>query len=170
MSGSAVSWKACLMATNGGASWFRRLFSGSKKNALDPTRTDLVIVASSFDDAESCSTALERGAGRSGWVASDDVVFRHHLILPAEFVDDAVSIVAQDGYELVRSPVPEPRVPSGGGTPSVANGRPVTFQRVQVIDTLHCSQERSRMAGLAQRRDGYVVGWDALQPSGPIAD
>ncbi|MBB5918013.1 hypothetical protein BJY24_006925 [Nocardia transvalensis] len=38
------------------------------------------------------------------------------------------------------------------------------LQRVQVLDALHCSQERSRMAGLAQRHDGAALGWDALQP------
>jgi hypothetical protein len=36
--------------------------------------------------------------------------------------------------------------------------------RVQVLDALHCAQERSRMAGLAQRLGGDAPGWDALQP------
>ena len=49
-------------------------------------------------------------------------------------------------------------------------GVEVTLQRVQILDALHCSQERSRMAGLAQRRGGVVAGWDALQPGAPTAD
>jgi hypothetical protein len=46
----------------------------------------------------------------------------------------------------------------------VPDGQLVVLQRVQVLDALHCSQERSRMAGLAQRREGLALGWDALQP------
>lgn len=35
--------------------------------------------------------------------------------------------------------------------------------RVAVLDGLRCSQESSRMAGLAQRLGGTSLGWDALQ-------
>ncbi|SHF45271.1 hypothetical protein [Streptoalloteichus hindustanus] len=35
--------------------------------------------------------------------------------------------------------------------------------RVQKLDALHCAQERSRMASLAQRLGGDALGWDALQ-------
>lgn len=41
----------------------------------------------------------------------------------------------------------------------------VLFERTQLLDALHCSQERSRMAALAQRLGGSVAGWDALQPA-----
>ncbi|MGA9871940.1 MAG: hypothetical protein WBQ44_12460 [Rhodococcus sp. (in: high G+C Gram-positive bacteria)] len=153
------------MATNGGGSWFRRLFAGSKKKSLDPTRTDLSTVASSFDDAESSSAALERGSG-IGWVAEDEAVFRHHLVLPADAVADAAATAAQDGYELVESPQPAPVFPVADAPAGVVDAVEVTLQRVQVVDALHCSQERSRMAGLAQRRGGVVRGWDALQPGG----
>lgn len=167
------------MATNGGASWFRRLFSRSATKALDPTRGDLVIVVSSFDDAESCSAALERGANETGFESGDEVVFRHHLLLPSDMVADAVAVAAQDGYEMVDEPVPAPGIPPTSPAPGVsptsnafvvADGVEVTLRRVQVLDALHCSQERSRMAGLAQRRGGVVSGWDALQPGPQIAD
>ncbi|WP_174565451.1 hypothetical protein [Rhodococcoides yunnanense] len=160
------------MATNDGAGWFRRLFSRSKSIPLDPTQGDLVVVAYSYDDAESCSAALARGADDGGWVAEAEAVLRHHLILPSDTVGDAASIAAQDGYALTdpaaivvhAEPVPVHR-------PVVEGGVSVTLQRVQVVDALHCSQERSRMAGLAQRRGGIVLGWDALQPaSGPDLD
>lgn len=72
-------------------------------------------------------------------------------------VADAESIVAQDGY-VRGSSRPE------DVTPVVENSVRVVFERVQVLDALHCSQERSRMAGLAQRLGGSVAGWDALQP------
>jgi hypothetical protein len=35
---------------------------------------------------------------------------------------------------------------------------------VQLIDALHVSQERSRMAGLTQRLGGSAAGWQVLQP------
>ncbi len=32
------------------------------------------------------------------------------------------------------------------------------------LDAVHCAQEKSRMASLAQRLGGDALGWDALQP------
>lgn len=155
------------MATNGGASWFRRLFSRSTRQTLDPTRTDLVIVASSFDDAESCSTALERA---TGWESDAEAVFRHHLVLPADTVADAAAVAAQDGYVMADEASSSPANSQTPESLAVSDGVEVTLQRVQVLDALHCSQERSRMAGLAQRRGGIVSGWDALQPGPSAAD
>lgn len=152
------------MSTNGGPSWFRRLFARSKTVPLSPMRSDLVAVAWSFDDAESASSALDRATSVGGWNADAETVFRHHLVLPADTVEDAANIASQDGYERSDGPFPEPNVPDAGYRMNVVDGVEVTLQRVQVIDALHISQERSRMAGLAQRRGGIVVGWDALQP------
>ncbi len=159
-----AAWKARGMATNGGTSWFRRLFSRSTREALDPTRTDLVIVASSFDDAESCSSALERGTNETGWSFDVEAVLRHHLVLPADTVADAAAVAAQDGYVMAEVVSPPPETSQTDEPLVVPGGVKVTLQRVQVVDALHCSQERSRMAGLAQRRGGIVSGWDALQP------
>lgn len=125
--------------------WWRRLFGGSRAAALDPARPDLVVVASSFDDAEACSAALERA---ERFVPGDEVVLRHHLRVPAEHVARVCELAAQDGY-----------APAESGDPGL-----LLLQRVQVLDALHCSQERSRMAGLAQRHEGAAAGWDALQP------
>ncbi|MER2225102.1 MAG: hypothetical protein ABS976_26290, partial [Rhodococcus sp. (in: high G+C Gram-positive bacteria)] len=86
-----------------------------------------------------------------------EVVLRHHLDLPEDSVADAESIVAQDVY--VRGASRPEDVAQ-----AVENSVRVIFERVQVLDALHCSQERSRMAGLAQRLGGSVAGWDALQP------
>ncbi len=52
-------------------------------------------------------------------------------------------------------------------TGEVPDARVLVLERVQVLDALHCSQERSRMAGLAQRRGGVALGWEALQPLAP---
>jgi hypothetical protein len=179
---------------------------------LDPDRPDLVVVAAGFDDAEASSAALERAASLiPRWIPSIQVVLRHHLLLPAGQVDDAVAVAAQDGYrpagpprqvgwpaleadvfgsppveaDAVGSPPDEadavgsPPLQAGGAgaEPSpaavqaavdrvgvVSDARLLVLQRVQVLDALHCSQERSRMAGLAQRRGGVALGWEALQP------
>jgi hypothetical protein len=56
---------------------------------------------------------------------------------------------------------------AAGRAAEVPDARVLVLQRVQVLDALHCSQERSRMAGLAQRRGGVALGWEALQPLPP---
>ena len=125
--------------------------------ALDQERTDLTVVAECFDDAEACSSALERAANTEPfWDSEQQVVLRHRLRLPVGSVDAAASIAAQDDYVL--RDVSESVDASNGSVDLI-------LQRVQVLDALHCSQERSRMAGLAQRHDGTVLGWDALQPA-----
>ncbi|MFI1918742.1 hypothetical protein [Nocardia sp. NPDC020380] len=137
-----------------GKKWWQRLLGRNGVAELDPARPDLVVVASSFDDAEACSAALGKALD---WTVDEPVVLRHHLRVPAGQVNAVQIIAAQDGYNA-----PPPRA-SG----SLNDGDPakLVLQRVQVLDALHCSQERSRMAGLAQRHDGDVLGWDALQPA-----
>ncbi|MFI6869539.1 hypothetical protein [Nocardia sp. NPDC050406] len=132
------------MASN---SWWRRLF---QRDASEPdlATADLVEVASSFDDAEACSAALARAVD---WQPEQPVVLRHLLRLPAGRVEEVRAIAAQDGYSIQDGDLD-------------ADPVEVALQRVQLLDALHCSQERSRMAGLAQRHDGEVLGWLALQP------
>lgn len=147
---------------SGTGTWTRlrnRLF-GRRTEPLDPAGADLVVVVASFDDAEACSTALERGAaGRPAWSAAEEAVLRHHLEIPVDGVDDAVALAGQDGYVVAdRAPHPE-----RAGTVRLV------LQRVQVLDALHCAQEKSRMASLAQRLGGDARGWDALQPERPDA-
>lgn len=131
-----------------------RSIFGGRAEPLDPARDDLVVVVASFDDAEACSTALERGAGaQPSWTAEDEALLRHHLELPAESVERAIELAGQDGYvAALREPI------AGSETVSLV------LQRVQVLDALHCAQEKSRMASLAQRLGGTALGWDALQP------
>ncbi|WP_284750242.1 ribonuclease E inhibitor RraB [Amycolatopsis sp. RTGN1] len=111
----------------------------------------LEIVAEAFDPVVADSAVL---AGSPAWVSTAPAVLRHHLLLPPERVAEAASILAQDGYDLREvSPSDDPVR--------------VHAVRVQVLDALHCAQERSRMAGLAQRLGGDALGWDALQPEAP---
>jgi len=108
----------------------------------------LKIVAEAFDPVVADSAVL---AGSPAWVSTAPAVLRHHLLLPPDRLPEAASILAQDGYELREQ----------GLSGDLARVHAV---RVQVLDALHCAQERSRMAGLAQRLGGDALGWDALQP------
>ncbi|WP_170312875.1 hypothetical protein [Prescottella subtropica] len=143
--------------------WVRGILSRRRPEPLDRTRADLVVVVSGFDDVESCSAVLERGAaGSPEWIADAEAVLRHHLHLPAVAVDAVTAIAAQDGY------APSADLDAGTEGPAGTDGTVVLLlERVQVLDALHCSQERSRMAGLAQRHGGTALGWDGLQPLPP---
>ncbi|WP_241249796.1 hypothetical protein [Rhodococcus sp. X156] len=124
----------------------------TQRQELDPDRADLLVVARGFDEVQACSTAL---AESPQWREEEPAVLRHHLRVPAAAVAEAVSIAAQDGYAPAAEVTGEPDV--------------LVLQRVQLLDALHCSQERSRMVGLAQRLGGDVLGWDALQaPAQPL--
>lgn len=137
--------------------WWRRL-RGRGPVALDRTRSDLVVVVAGFDDAEACSTTLARGEdGQPPWRPSEEAVLRHYVTLPTAALDEAESIAAQDSYTLAR-------INTASADTNLTH---VRFERVQLLDALHCSQERSRMAGLAQRLGGEATGWDATQP--PVA-
>ncbi|MCK0092935.1 hypothetical protein MWU77_19345 [Rhodococcus sp. F64268] len=140
----------------------RRLLARRVPERLDITRSDLAVVVESFDDSEACSTALDRGAQDAPhWAESDDAVLRHHLELPAEAVEEALALAGQDGYVAAAPPSPvSSERPSEDGVTRVS----LILQRVQLLDAMHCAQEKSRMASLAQRLGGDARGWDALQP------
>ena len=124
------------------------------RESLDPGRPDLIVVAASFDDAEACSEALLRPVGGAPLPdPAREAVLRHRLELPAAAVPGVIAVAAQEDYRPLE-PIPEP----------VAGMVALALQRVQLVDALHCSQERSRMVGLAQRNDGNCLGWEVLQP------
>lgn len=124
----------------------RTLFGRREELPFDLDNPDLNLVAEAFDPAEADSAVLARSPRLR---ADEKAVLRHHLVLPAASVDRARELLAQDGWEL--------RV--------VEEGDPVRLHalRAQVITALSCAQERSRMAGLAQRLGGDALGWDCLQ-------
>ncbi|GAA1021843.1 MULTISPECIES: ribonuclease E inhibitor RraB [Amycolatopsis] len=132
-------------------SWLEKLRDLVRKpeNAvLDPDAPGLRVVVSAFDPAVADSAVL---ADSPGWASEAPAVLVHHLVLPADRIEEAAAILAQDGYDL--------REQSRDGGRVLAHAR-----RVQVLDALHCAQERSRMAGLAQRLGGDAPGWEARQP------
>jgi hypothetical protein len=121
---------------------------------LDPADPSLVLLVRAPDAARADSSVLAEAAER-GVDLSAPLLVRHHLVgLPDRAaVDEAERLLAQDGYRLVPAP----------DGPALA----VLAVRTQLLTALSASQERSRMAGLAQRLGGDVAGWDALGPAEP---
>lgn len=119
---------------------------------LDPTDPTLVVLVEAFDAARADSAVLAAAAQR-GVDVDQPLLVRHHLVgLPDDAaVARAAELLGQDGYVLV---------PADPEAPALA----VLATRTQVLTALSASQERSRMAGLAQRLGGDVRGWDALGP------
>jgi hypothetical protein len=109
--------------------------------ALSVDDPALVVVVEAFDIAEADSAALARSPR---WRADEPAVLRHHVRIPAEQVERARELLTPDGWVLVAGDISH-------------------ISRVQKLDALHCAQERSRMASLAQRLGGEALGWDALQ-------
>lgn len=111
----------------------------------------LVRVGIAFDAARADSAVLAEMQA-AGVDLSAPVLLRHHLLLPDEAaVEQARRLLAQDGYGLVAEP-------------AESRGFSARPSRTQVLTALSAAQERSRMAGLAQRLGGDVEGWDALAP------
>jgi phosphoenolpyruvate-protein kinase (PTS system EI component) len=87
----------------------------------------------------------------AGLDLSAPLLMRHHLLLPVVAIDEAAALLGQDGYSLVVD-----------GTKGIVQ---VRASRTQLLTAMSASQERSRMAGLAQRLGGDVAGWDACGPA-----
>ena len=120
--------------------------------ALDPADPALVLLGAAPDAVRGDAAVLAEAAAR-GVDLGQPLLVRHHLVgLPDEAsVARAAELLGQDGYALA---------PAASGTPLA-----VDATRTQVLTALSASQERSRMAGLAQRLGGDVAGWDAWGPA-----
>ena len=118
---------------------------------LDPEDPTLVLLVQAPDAARADSAVLAEAA-EGGVDLAAPLLVRHHLVgLPdPAAVEEAERLLAQDGYRLLPSPEGPPHA--------------VLAVRTQLLTALSASQERSRMAGLAQRLGGDVAGWDALGP------
>lgn len=116
--------------------------------SYDPDDPALVVVVEAFDAARADSAVLAEAQQR-GVDLDAPLLLRHHLVgLPDEAaVARAAELLGQDGYVLR------------------TKGGLVLASRTQRLTALSASQERSRMAGLAQRLGGDVRGWDALAPA-----
>ena len=134
----------------------RRAMIGGRaapRDALTVTDRDVVVVGESDDEAASSSSILDASTLRP----ADQAVVRHVLALPDDGVEAAVGLAALDEYEAIPIDVVADRfaIPEGLA--------PVVLARVQLVDALHLSQERSRMASLASRHSGVAVGWQIVQ-------
>ncbi len=113
----------------------------------------LELLLSAADPSRADSAVLAEAAAR-GVDLHRPVLVRHHLVgLPdPAAVERAGELLGQDGYRL-----------------TVGEGPPYAVRawRTQVLTALSASQERSRMAGLAQRLGGDVAGYDVLGPPAP---
>ena len=116
-----------------------------------PDDGTLVLLLTADDPARADSAVLAEARER-GVPVDEPLLVRHHLVgLPdAAAVERARELLGQDGYRL-----------------TVLDGPPyaVRAYRTQVLTPLAASQERSRMAGLAQRLGGDVAGYDVLGPA-----
>lgn len=121
---------------------------------LDVDERGLIVVAESVDDAAASSTVLDA----SSWLPEEETVVRHVLFLPAARVADAVATASLDEYRAV-----DPTGYPLAGIDSAGELTMVVLGRVQLVDAIHLSQERSRMAGLGARHGGRAVGWQVLQ-------
>lgn len=123
------------------------------RDVLTVTDRDVVVVGESDDEAASSSSILDASTLRP----ADQAVVRHVLALPDVGVEAAVGLAALDEYEAIPIDVVADRfvIPEGLA--------PVVLARVQLVDALHLSQERSRMASLASRHSGVAVGWQIVQ-------
>jgi hypothetical protein len=121
-----------------------------RRKRLPPTPAyaddgSLAVLVVAPDAARADSDVL-REASAGGVDLARPLLVRHHLVLPADRVEEARELLAQDGYRLT------------------VREEDVLAWRTQLLTALSASQERSRMAGLAQRLGGDVRGWDALGP------
>ncbi|MFT4043636.1 MAG: hypothetical protein QM673_10790 [Gordonia sp. (in: high G+C Gram-positive bacteria)] len=129
---------------------------------------ELIVVAQSYDDAIASSVAL----AESAWQPQAQAVVCHLLAVPADAISAVCELAGLDGYQPVY-PVdiaPTKEGDSGHGDRSIGEGvvvpaglTLVVLARVQLLDPLHLSQERSRMASLASRHRGVPIGWQVLQ-------
>ncbi|MFT4086049.1 MAG: hypothetical protein QM658_02670 [Gordonia sp. (in: high G+C Gram-positive bacteria)] len=130
---------------------WRRSGGGSSLRIDDP---DVRPMVGSYDDALASSTVLDD----AGWTAGADGILRHLLWLPAGQVAEVASLAGLEGYVRSEHVVDDdPAAPDGL--------RALLLARVQRIDSVEVSRERSRMASLVSRRGGQVGGWAVLGSS-----
>lgn len=127
---------------------FRRRQTEPVVTYADDGTLELVLTA---QDATRADSAVLAQAADAGADLTVPVLVRHHLVALPDLaaVERARVLLGQDGYEL-----------------TVLTGPPYAVRawRTQVLTAMSASQERSRMAGLAQRLGGDVAGYDVLAP------
>lgn len=142
--------------------WFRRRRDRSKAT-LDLRDPSLTVTVIGYDPALSCGAAL----AAAGIDAAEDgarAVLRQLVIVPPGRLAEFLAAAELDGYTAVDADAPAGTWPAEIDAPS-GGAVAVTLCREAELTALVCSQEQSRMAGLAQRHGGDARGWDGLQPA-----
>ncbi len=131
----------------------------------------LTVLVGAWDPARA-DTAVVADLAASGAALDGPLLVRHHLELPDELaVEEARRLLAQDGYALRAAATAADGPGEGGGADAGAPPGPpgaglrVRASRAQLVTGLSLAQERSRMAGLAQRLGGDALGYDVLGPA-----
>lgn len=116
---------------------------------------DSLVVVGGSGQAERADSEVLAELAAAGVDVQRPLLVRHHLVLPDELAaEEAARLVADEGYRGVVVVLAPPE------------GVLLRLSRVEVPTGLTLAQERSRMAGLAQRLGGDTRGWDLLAPPG----
>ncbi|MFZ2238861.1 MAG: hypothetical protein WAV90_04885 [Gordonia amarae] len=131
----------------------RAFFSrGAGKDALTSADDDrLVIVAESADEAVASSVVLDP----SPWRPGEPAVLRHYLAFGGGRAEEAVRVAELNGYQVITGAAG----PAGAEFPEDM----VAFAKLESFTTVDVSRERSRIASMASRHRGTVLGWQVLQ-------
>lgn len=158
--------------------WRRRRASAAPVELVDDG--SLVGLGGCWDPASSDAAVLAAMQGE-GLDLDRPLLVRHHLLLPgAAAVDRAGALLGDEGYRVapLADGTPPVAAPTGGPAGAVlgpvalgqvALGPVALAVRTERVSGLALAQERSRMAGLAQRLGGEALGWDLLGPPTPGA-
>lgn len=138
--------------TSGLRSRLGRLFGSGSRAVRVPSvdDEDLRVIVRADDDAVASSTVLTD----AGFESDRKVVLRHLLELPGSAVDDAAASAALEGYSEGQLLSDDPKASDGAVV--------LALVRVQSVDARTASQERARIASLASRSGGRVLGWALL--------
>lgn len=131
----------------------RGFFSrGAAKDALTLVDDDrLVVVAESADEAVASSVVLDPSPWRSG----EPAVLRHFLVFGGGRAEEAVRVAGFNGYQVITGAAGPPGTETAEDT--------VAFAKLEAFDAVDVSRERSRIASMASRHRGTVLGWQVLQ-------
>ena len=136
---------------------FRRGNDTDALTSVDDER--IVVVAESADEAVASSEVL----GPSPWRSGRPAVLRHFLVVAVGREEDAVRIATLNGYVVGDGAAAPPGTTAVAGPPASVT---LAVAKLEVFTAVDVSRERARMASLASRHQGSVLGWQVLQLPG----
>jgi hypothetical protein len=131
--------------------FFTRGVGADGPSSVDDDR--IVIVAESDDEAVASSIVLDS----SPWRPGQPAVLRHFLKVADDGVEEVVRIAGLNDYQVDIGAAGLAGAGEQDGTGVL------TLAKLAVFTTVDVSRERSRIASLASRQRGTVLGWQVLQ-------